>query len=279
MDPMRRSLKLSWFARLGAFVLSGWIGLAHCGGGGAISVSRDAGLHESGSGSGSGAFGGTSGGGGTSSGAGSSGASDVDGSEGDDASPGDAALPDGAVLADGAIGDGGPTGTVGEAAAPTSSCQPPQGGSPCDPGLVGCGGSSCTTSSQYCCVAGGGDGGPGGTCLAYNNSSCPNGALTLGCDETSDCASGVCCEQSVALGVAGSTQCMSSCPSGWFQICKSNTECGGGSSGGGNCIRQTCTQPPTLLTSGSSVVVEACAVRASLTNLNNSGALAGCVAQ
>jgi len=34
-----------------------------------------------------------------------------------------------------------------------------------------------------------------------------------------------------------------------------------------------------LLTTGSSVIVEACAVPASLTNLNNNGALAGCVAE
>jgi hypothetical protein len=203
----------------------------------------------------------------------------VDGSESDDGSTGDATLPDGAIPADGAAGDSGAEGGTAESGTIVSSCQAPAGGSACDPGLVGCGGTSCTTSSQFCCVDGADDGGSGGTCLGYNNSSCPAGALTLGCDETGDCASGVCCEEVIALGVAGPTQCMTSCPSGWFQICKSNTECGGGSSGAGSCIRQTCTEPPTLLTTGSSVIVEACAVPATLTNLNGNGALAGCVAE
>jgi hypothetical protein len=74
---------------------------------------------------------------------------------------------------------------------------------------------------------------------------------------------------------------MASCPAGWFQVCKSDTECGGGHDAGGlnRCVRQTCTQPSGLFGGGSSVTVEACAVPATLGNLNNAGALMGCVAQ
>jgi hypothetical protein len=79
----------------------------------------------------------------------------------------------------------------------------------------------------------------------------------------------------------GPTQCLSSCPSGWFKICKSDRECGQGDGGGSlnHCIRQVCTQLPGLLGGGSSVTIEACAVPATLGNLDNHGALPGCVAQ
>jgi hypothetical protein len=125
------------------------------------------------------------------------------------------------------------------------------------------------------------DEGDGGTCTAYNSAACPNGSLTVACDETADCAGGgVCCEEIVSLGVAGPTECMAGCPQGWFQVCRSNTECGSGDGGGLNrCVLQTCTQPPGLLTPGSSVVVEACAVPPSLGSFSTSGALEGCVAQ
>jgi hypothetical protein len=128
---------------------------------------------------------------------------------------------------------------------------------------------------------GGAEGGAGNVCSPFNSASCPGGALTIACDESADCVDSVCCEQIVSLGVAGPTQCMASCPTGWFQVCKSDTECGGGHDGGDStrCVRQTCTQPPGLFSAGSSVTIEACAVPATLANLNNAGALMGCVAE
>jgi hypothetical protein len=252
------------------------LGLVNCGGSGSSAPSGDAGAH------------GNLGEAATNLGSSSGGASEDAAMASDDASPGEDSSADATPVADGSTGDA----TLADAAPSTddgaasmTTCQAPDGGAACDPGLVSCGGSSCTTSNAYCCV-GGGDGGSN-VCTAYNSASCPSGNLTVACDETADCATGVCCEEVVGLGVPGPTQCMSSCPSNWFQICKSNTECGGGSDAGGlnQCIRQTCTQPPGLLTQGSSVVVEACAVPAppglsiSLGGAGSGGALQGCVAQ
>jgi hypothetical protein len=194
---------------------------------------------------------------------------------GDDATPPSDATVDGAPVA--------PVDGSSESAAPeasaASSCIAPEGGAPCDPGLVSCGGASCTTVSEFCCV-GGGTGATPDICAAFNGASCPSSALVVACDEAADCSNAVCCEEIVGLGVSGPTQCMTSCPSGWFQVCRSDTECGGGGDGGTNrCIVQTCTQPAGLLTPGSSVTVEACAVPATLGNLGNHGALSGCVAQ
>jgi hypothetical protein len=231
---------------------------------------------------------GSSGGGGGSSG-GSSGASsssgagifgDEDATSAEDGGPTDATTgSDTAVAADAGVSDSSVAPT--EASAPPATCQPPSGGAACDPGTVTCGGVSCSTGDSVCCT--GEDG--GGSCAADNSAGCPGGDLSQQCDETGDCSSGVCCEEVIGLGVAGPTQCMASCPSGWFQVCKSNTECGTGDGGGLNrCVLQTCTQPPGLLTPGSSVVVEACAQPAGIVTIDigttgPSGALAGCVAQ
>ncbi len=159
-----------------------------------------------------------------------------------------------------------------------SSCQRPPGGPPCDPGVVSCGGTSCSTATSFCCV-GGAEGGTADICSPFNGASCPNYATAVACDESSDCSGSVCCEENVGIGVQGPTQCMASCPSGWFQVCKSDTECRGERDAGGQCVRQTCTDPGGLFGGGSSVTVEACAVPATLGNLNNAGALMGCVAQ
>ena len=239
----------------------------------------DSGVHlASSSGAGSSGAGGSSGGGESSSGNGF-GADDA--SSADDGGPDDTSTSsDSGVAGDTGVADTAVAATEG-GIAPASTCQAPTGGAACNPGLVTCGSTSCATSSSFCCE----DDDGGGACAAYNSAGCSNGDLTLQCDETADCTSGVCCEEVIALGVAGPTQCMSSCPSGWFQICKSNTECGTGDGGGVNrCVLQTCTQPPGLLTEGSSVVVEACAVPPGLVTIGfgtsgPSGALAGCVAQ
>ena len=268
-------MRSTWNGKTASFLAVGTVallGLVRCSGAGATgSAHHDAGADGasgySGSSSGSlGPQGGSSGGGGDD-------AADVDALEGDASMPpSDATPPEGSTDA----------GTVAKDAASSgaSSCQTPEGGLACDPGVVACGSTACSTASSFCCV-GGGQGGTGEVCSPFNGASCPSSALTVACDETADCTGAVCCEQNAGLGAAGPTQCLASCPSGWFQVCKSNTECGAKHDGGspGRCVRQTCTQPSGLFGGGSSVTLEACAVPASLGNLNNDGALMGCVAQ
>lgn len=243
------------------------LGLVHCSGGSAAATHLEGGSHSS-----SGGFGGGSSGGFTSSGGGSGG--------GDDGGPSSSGGGNDASVGGDASLEGGSDATPGgEGGHVTSTCQAPTGGAACNPGTVTCGSTTCSTSTDFCCASGGEAG--AGTCTAYNSSSCPSGALTLDCDETADCTAGVCCEQIISLGVPGPTKCMASCSTGWFQVCKSHTECGAGGDAGGplnRCVLQTCTMPSGLLGGGRSVVVEACAVPATLGNLNNNGALTGCVA-
>jgi hypothetical protein len=250
--------------------------LTQCSGSSTKAVSGHSG--DGGGSAGSNAFGSSSGGSGGSDdgpGVGDDGSAGLLGSDGGSGGDGSAT---GDATGASTGGDGGST--AGDGGAGSLVCSAPTGGQPCDPGQIACGGSSCSTRSHFCCVTGSNDGGPAGTCSAYNGPACGSGALSVACDEAADCSGGLCCEQSVALGVAGPTQCMTSCPVGWFQVCKSDSECGGGGdAGGGSCIVQTCTLPSGLLGGGSSVVVEACAVPPTLTNLNNRGALAGCVAR
>jgi hypothetical protein len=250
-------------------------GLAGCEGASANMPHKDAGSE------GSAGYGAGSSGGFGSQGGGSSG-----GAGGDDATAAASDDASGSAADSGAPGEGGDEpGEAGagtahtEGGAPASTCQVPEGGAPCDPGRVACGSTSCETSNQYCCV-GGGSGGSGDVCSAFNGASCPSSALTVACDETADCVDSVCCEENVGAGMQGPSQCMSSCPGGWFKICKSDRECGEGDGGGSlnRCIVQTCTQIG-LLGGGTSVTIEACAVPATLGNLGNRGALPGCVAQ
>jgi|HubBroStandDraft_5_1064220.scaffolds.fasta_scaffold210614_2 hypothetical protein len=258
-----------------AFAVHALLALSACSGGNStVAPPRlDSGAHPTSIG-GPGSTGGSSG----SSGGGSG--SDIASSADDDGAADDATTSsDTGVAVDTGVAD---TGVAAPEAGvvPASTCQAPTGGAACDPGIVTCGSTSCSTSSSYCCADD-----DGGACTAYNSAGCPSTDLTLQCDEAADCASGVCCEQAMSLGVAGPTQCMSSCPTGWFQICRSNTECGTGDGGGVNrCVLQTCTQAPTLLTAGSSVVVEACAVPPGFITIGigtsgPTGALSGCVAQ
>jgi hypothetical protein len=250
-----------------------------------------------GGGSGNGSSGGLSGlsggssGSGSSSGAGGDDGGGVDPFGGDDS--GLAPTSDDGAAGDAAVAPGSDAATAsgsssgGSSSGGGSTCAAPSGGLACDPGQVTCGGGTCSTGSQFCCISNADDGGLSSTCNAYNSATCPSGALSIGCDEAADCSNGVCCEQIIGLGVAGPTQCMASCPSGYFQVCKSDTECPssggvtatGDGGAGGKCVVQTCTMPPGLLGGGSSVVVEACAVPPTLTNLNNRGALAGCDAK
>jgi hypothetical protein len=112
------------------------------------------------------------------------------------------------------------------------NCDPPEGGPPCDPGHVPCGGSSCPTSTSFCCQT---LTGLAGTC-DQTGSTCTQGA-SLHCDEAADCDAGVCCLS--PIGAAGATvtaTCQATCPSGTFQLCRSNRECLSGQP----CIAQTC---------------------------------------
>jgi hypothetical protein len=204
--------------------------LTHCSGGNSSQK-----LYDAGSASGSGGGFGTSGSG-SGSGSGSSSGTSSGTSSGDDAgasSGGSGGSGSGASSSGVGSPDGGQAGEAG-ASSGGSTCQSPDGGAPCDPGMVGCGSMSCTTASTYCCS----DLDGGGTCDPYNGGSCSSG-VKYQCNEAADCTSGVCCE----LDQYGphSSSCMPSCPAGNFQVCRSDTECGGGDAGGPKkCILQTC---------------------------------------
>ncbi len=197
-----------------------------------------------------------SGSGGTSSGngSGSSGGQSTSGSSG--ASSGAPAVSD----------DGGPTNVAGEGGTSANSeggassggtkavtCEAPDGGAACDPGMVPCGNTMCDTSQTSCCRATG-DAGTD-TCVG------PNGACTgnlVRCNETSDCEKGlVCCDN------YGATSCAASCGPYGYQICRSDSECGINADAGAakRCVVQTCGGPsPGGGPSTPVVTIEACAV-------------------
>ncbi|MGO9839345.1 MAG: hypothetical protein ACLP1X_34625 [Polyangiaceae bacterium] len=105
----------------------------------------------------------------------------------------------------------------GEGGSPV--CLVPEGGAPCSPGKVSCGSTTCDTATDYCCAGTNG----AGTCEPLNGGTCASG-VKVECDETADCASGdVCCQQD-AYGPHSAT-CEASCPTGYFQVCRSNAEC------------------------------------------------------
>jgi hypothetical protein len=237
----------SWGLGLAAVLAGGTLALSHCsgdtsgtgkdGGGGDVSLggsgAGSGAVSSSGSGSleGSTSSGAGSGAGGGS-GVGSSGTSNVDGG--------------------GSAGDGG----AGSGSS-SVTCQAPDGGAPCDPGRVPCGSTTCDPSLTSCCRMTG----DAGTDMCIG----PNGACTGGnrvsCKESGDCASGlVCCDS------YGPTSCMAACggPSGSFQICRSDTECGITSDAGAaakRCILQTCGGPRPGAPPSPVVTVEACATR------------------
>ncbi len=156
----------------------------------------------------------------------------------------------------GPVGEGGSGGGTdgGAGGTTTTTCQRPEGGASCDPGVVPCGSMTCDTSKTSCCHATG-DAGVD-TCVG------PNGACSgtlLHCNETSDCADGlVCCDN------YGATSCAASCGPYAYQLCRSDSECGLQADAGAakKCIVQTCGGaapgggPPTPV-----VTVEACAVQ------------------
>jgi hypothetical protein len=229
--------------------------LVHCSGGSSTAVGgeKDAGSNTS-----------SGGGGGSGSGSGSGGeSSSSGGGGGDDGGPvsGDAGT---------SSGSPGDSGAEGDAAATTSVIPVPDGGAPSDPLAVECGGASCSVVSNACCFNQG-DG--GGTC-ASSNTACGTGQVKLGCNESSDCAGGVCCETIVGLGIQGPTQCESACPAGTFQLCRTNGDCGVDGGAPGKCIVQSCTDPSTSVAH----IAEACSQPPTLMNPLG-GALYGCVAK
>jgi hypothetical protein len=250
---MRAKHALVWIAPL---VAAAPFVLAHCGGSNSTTVNHG----DSGVGTGSGSGGG-SGGGNSSGGASSSGAGDDSGGTG---------LRDGSSSGGGEAGSSGGGQDSGPPPIPV-----PEGGAPSTPGLVSCGAVSCTTSSQHCCVAPGGDAGATRTCEPYNGGNCPANGITLDCLEAADCASGVCCAP-LAFGPQ-STTCRSSCGTGNFQVCRTDSECAGrGDAGGsGKCVVQVCTDPRTMVMT----TVEACAAAPAAGQRDAGGALPFCVAK
>jgi loricrin len=221
--------------------------LTQCGGSG----SSNAKLNGSSSGSGSGGQGSSSGGSGGGIGPSSGGDDAGSTSSGGSSSGVDSdASGSGAVGADGAPPGEGGGGSSGGSGGGTS-CLAPEGGAPCDPGTVTCGSMSCSTATTECCSNLDG----GGTCDPYNGGSCTSG-VTYQCNEAADCTSGVCCELD-EYG-AHSATCMPSCGVGYFQVCRSDSECGTTSDAGAakKCILQTC---PTTEGATTTITVEACA--------------------
>jgi hypothetical protein len=162
-------------------------------------------------------------------------------------------------------GEGGTSSGDGGASSSGGHTTPvPEGGVASDPGVVPCGTSTCTTSTNYCCVSGG-DGGTQ-SCVAYNGGTCGTGSFKIGCNESADCMSGVCCQTILGIAMVGSTSCMPSCTYGptqttYYQTCRTDAECGVNSDAGAaaaKCIPQTCTAP-NQFGGGPSIDIEACA--------------------
>ena len=221
------------------------VALTHCSGSTASSPKSDAGKGGSSSG--------FSSGGGNSSGGSSSGSSGDDGggSSSGASSSGGQGGDGGNQNTDGGSsggGDGGGSSSGG------STTPVPEGGMPSDPGVVPCGSATCSAASQKCCATA-----DAGTCTALN-SGCPTGSTSHECKEAADCASGNVCCTVYNYGSYPYTCNLGGCPTGDYQVCRTDAECGSPEAGAGSqkCVVQTChTTGPT----GPTVTVEACAVR------------------
>jgi len=221
------------------------LALTNCGNSNAIIPTDGGGVGNSSSGSSGASSSGSSGGGGEGD-AGTGNSSSGGGGEGGTGSSG--------VGVGGEGGAGGSEGGASSGGVTPVTCQAPEGGAACDPGLVPCGSTMCDTSQTSCCRATG-DAGTD-TCVG------PNGACTgtlVRCKETGDCQDGlVCCD------AYGETSCAASCGAYSFQVCRSDTECGVHADAGAakKCILQTCGGaaagggPPSPV-----VTLEACAVQ------------------
>jgi hypothetical protein len=231
------------------------LAFVHCSGGDAGSVGGDGGRKSDSSlGSGSGSGGG--------SGGASSGVTEEDGSSGSPGASGGAGL------------DGSTGGDAGQVVVPPA-IPVPEGGAPSDPGYVPCNGAACNVSTNYCCN----NFTDGGQSCNAANAGCT--AIKQACDESSDCATGnVCCQTINGVGVPGDTACYAgACPATTtFQICRTDGECGADAGPLQKCIPQTCTDPTSA--THASFDIEACAVAPVYFPYNNPGpALYGCVAK
>jgi hypothetical protein len=131
-----------------------------------------------------------------------------------------------------------------------SACLVPEGGASCTPGTVSCGNSSCSTATDYCCAASDG----GGTCNPNDAGTCASG-VRVACNEAADCPSGSVCCQLDAYGPHSAT-CETSCPTGYFQVCRTDSECAtSASTDTHTCIVQLC--PPSE-GAAATVTLEAC---------------------
>lgn len=256
----------TWLAWIAPVIALAPLGLAHCSGTSATTVS-DAGKTGTGSSSGSG----SSSGNGSSSGGGSSTVTPET----------DAGV---TPVVDGATTPGNSEGGADAGSAPPT-IPVPEGGAPSDPGSVVCNGAPCAVNSGSTCCYAKTDAGSTETCNPANTGCATQ---TLACNEASDCNGGLCCQTIIGIGLQGSTFCSApsekACPGtsamypqGTFQTCRTDGECGADSDAGAlkRCIPQVCTSPMTMATTVvNTVTVEACAQPTSM--VNDAGTLGFC---
>jgi hypothetical protein len=227
------------------FVLAaGPAALTQCSGGSSTASPKAPG---SSGGSGSGGQSSGSSGGGSNGGSSSGSSGDDGGGSSGGSSNGGGDDGGGTTVTEGGTSSGGEGG--GSSSGPSTPV--PEGGAPSQPGMITCGSTTCDTTSQHCCESA-----DGGTCGPLNGS-CSGGAITLACKEAADCAPGSVCCQPLEYG-PHSTSCMTSCPLGYFQVCRTDAECGNADAGAASekCIVQTCYTSMAMTATGT---VEACA--------------------
>jgi hypothetical protein len=138
----------------------------------------------------------------------------------------DAGLPDGSMA------------TIDAAGGDTdASCRPPEGGSPCTPGVVSCGKAAdaaltCNVPTTQCC-----EGNASGVNACQDAGAvCPMGP-TIQCNEAADCTGGkICCLLAMSTSPAStSVTCQAPvdglCPgtgAALVQVCRSSAECASG---------------------------------------------------
>lgn len=111
-------------------------------------------------------------------------------------------------------------------------CDAPDGGPTCTKGRVSCGPESCDTATSVCCI--GKDGSIG--CKSKDEGCGKAAAVTLGCEEQADCEDGaVCCSSLDPVTRAPVLGCARSCGTRAIQMCRADSECGGG-----GCILHLC---------------------------------------
>lgn len=125
---------------------------------------------------------------------------------------------------------------AGDAAAPRrpteAVCDAPDGGPACTEGRVACGPESCDTTTSVCCI--GKDGSIG--CASKDEGCGKAAAVTLGCEERADCEAGsVCCSSLDPVTRAPVLACAKTCGTRAIQMCRADSECGGG-----GCILHVC---------------------------------------